>query len=102
MEQVVFLLWWVSEVLMDQEEECSEDLEAASSGEAKLEGVSFVAGGLNTCSTVHYSTVQYSIVQCSTIQYSTVQCGLSTCGAMPMSVMCGLGVAGGSGGLIIT
>ena len=48
---------------MDQEEECSEDLEAASSGEAKLEGVSFVAGGLNTCSTVHYSTVQYSTVQ---------------------------------------
>ena len=58
---------------MDQEEECSEDLEAASSGEAKLEGVSLVAGGLNTCSTVHYSTVQYSIVQYNTVQYSTVR-----------------------------
>ena len=48
---------------MDQEEECSEDLEAASSGEAKLEGVSLVAGGLNTCGTVQYSTIQYSTIR---------------------------------------
>ena len=54
---------------MDQEEECSEDLEAASSGEAKLEGVSLVAGGLNTCGTVQYITVHCML--CSTVQYST-------------------------------
>ena len=70
MEQVVFLLWWVSEVLMDQEEECSDDLEAASSGEAKLEGVSLVAGGLNTCGKVQYSALKYSAVQNITSQYS--------------------------------
>ena len=70
MEQVVFLLWWVSEVLMDQEEECSDDLEAASSGEAKLEGVSLVAGGLNTCGNLLY--IQCTKVQCSTEHYSTL------------------------------
>lgn len=41
-------------------------------GEAKLDGVSFVTSGLNTC------------------------------GAIPISVMCGLGVEGGKGGFIIT
>ena len=73
MEQVVFLLWWVSEVLMDQEEECSDDLEAASSGEAKLEGVSLVAGGLNTCGKVQYSALKYSAVQNITVHYITIQ-----------------------------
>ena len=73
MEQVVFLLWWVSEVLMDHEEECSDDLEAANSGEAKLEGVSLVAGGLNTCGKVQYSALKYSAVQNITVHYITIQ-----------------------------
>ena len=55
---------------MDQEEECSDDLEAANSGEAKLEGVSLVAGGLNTCGNLLY--IQCTKVQCSTEHYSTL------------------------------
>ena len=58
---------------MDHEEECSDDLEAASSGEAKLEGVSLVAGGLNTCGKVQYSALKYSAVQNITVHYITIQ-----------------------------